>query len=212
MDQIIGDRGNGLKSHHYMGASMGAILGGGYVHASGIARAVFYVGGSPFTYVVGTTSLAGAYLSAVDLQFYRRTDTRLALSFPQMALDEVETAMYSQKDPVHSSYKKDVLLLAAQGDSVVIETAAEIMSRNVNATLMIPSVDQVPGYPLGLVKRSKHQVLLQEEACERSSHPIGTQQLSYGNTTARRQEVNRETLCTAAFLQRTCPMKSSQVS
>lgn len=139
----------GTVPHHFMGGSMGAILGGGYMHAAGASRGVLYTPGAPFTFIVGRSSLFAAFLSAVDLQFYDRKSFRLALAMWQSVFDEAETATWSQADPVTQSLRKDVLLLAALGDSVVMETSTAIMSRNVNASLITPSVESISALPAG---------------------------------------------------------------
>jgi hypothetical protein len=126
--------------YSFMGGSMGSILGAGYVYVAGVEKSVLYTGGSPFTFIIGRSTLFAAFLPFLDLQFYNRIDARVAITWWQLPFDEVESVMLTQPDPVTGSYSRNILVVAALGDSVVCKASTAILSRNINASLVIPSV------------------------------------------------------------------------
>ena len=73
-----------LSQSSFVGVSMGGILGGGYVAAANYSRAVLLVAGSPFTYVLGRSDLISFYLYIMNMQFFNRIDSRVALTSLQI--------------------------------------------------------------------------------------------------------------------------------
>ena len=155
---------------HYMGGSMGAILGGGYVAAAGIKRSVLAAGGSPFTFILGRSSIFSAFAFLYDLQFYNRIDARIMMSAWQIPFDEAEITgwtnlgnakeeqmienkrngvfsldgsdvLSTDSPKVNSTLEEtSILLQVALGDAVVTTLASHIMARSINSSLLLPSV------------------------------------------------------------------------
>ncbi len=116
---------------------------------------MLFTGGSPFTFIMGRSSLFAVFLPLFGLQFYNLVDARVAITWWQLPFDEVESLMLTQPDPVTGSYYHDILVISALGDSVVCKASSDILSRNLNATLLTPSVvDNVP-----LLKRGEENLI-----------------------------------------------------
>jgi hypothetical protein len=104
---------------------------------------------------MGRSSLFAVFLPLFGLQFYNLIDARVAITWWQLPFDEVESLMLTQPDPVTGSYYHDILVISALGDSVVCKASSDILSRNLNATLLTPSVvDNVP-----LLKRGEENLI-----------------------------------------------------
>jgi len=126
----------------FLGISMGTILGSGYVAYSQYKRAVLLVGGAPFTFLLGRSDLFGGFITLLDMQFYSRTDARIAMATWQLPFDAAESSGWSHT----GAYNNTALLLQnGLGDSTVTTIGARILANNVHSKLLTPSIFNVHG-------------------------------------------------------------------
>lgn len=128
----------------FVGVSMGGILGSGYIAVANYSRASLLVAGSPFTYIIPRSSLFVVYIGLMDLQFFDRRDIRIALTSMQIMMDPFESSGWAETGSYDNA---EVLVQISQGDSTVTPDGSAILSRNIKASNLDPSVQIIYGLP-----------------------------------------------------------------
>ena len=129
---------------HYMGNSMGAILGGGYSAFSGYKRSMFFVAGSSFTFLILRSDLFATFGVLFGFQLYNRVDMRIVVSTFQLLFDAAETTGWSQSGIYNQTSS---LTEIALGDSTVSTVAGRIFGYNLHATQLTPALFPIYGIP-----------------------------------------------------------------
>lgn len=126
----------------YLGISMGAIIGGGYVAFSEqLDTAVLNVGGTPFAFVLPRSTNFPAFENILNAELGDPRAVQLALSAFQTLWDPAETAGWT---PILK--ESDTLLLQHNlGDAQVTTLAGQRLARAVGAELLSPETRPVWG-------------------------------------------------------------------
>lgn len=146
----------------YIGYSMGSILGGGFVPYAKYDRAVFLSGGSPFTFLLARSSMFNFFALVADFQFYNRVDFRIMLTSLQILMDAGESSGWANSKYLQTG-KLSSLHQYCLGDSIVSTVSSNIMTRNLNSSLIVPTVlSPIYGVPpLPDTVRGRRNVMLQ---------------------------------------------------
>lgn len=129
---------------YYIGDSMGSILGGGYTAFTGYERSVFFVAGSPFTFLITRSDLFATFSVLFGFQLYNRVDMRIIISTFQLLFDAAETSGWSQSGVYN---KTSSLTEIALGDSTVSTVSGRIFGYNLHAKLLSPVLFPIYGIP-----------------------------------------------------------------
>lgn len=129
---------------HFIGESMGSILGGGYSAFSGYKRSAFYVAGSPFTFLITRSDLFATFSVLFGFQLFNRVDMRIIISTFQLLFDAAETSGWSQSGVYNTTSS---LTEIALGDSTVSTVAGRIFGFNLRATQLAPALFPIYGIP-----------------------------------------------------------------
>lgn len=127
---------------YFMADSMGGILGGAYSPFMGYLRSVFYVSGSPFSFLLPRSHLFAFLSVLMDCQVYNRVDARIIVTSWQLAFDAFESSGW-----VHSGAYDEIstLMEIALGDSTVTTISGRIMGVNLNSSQLQTSLFPVYG-------------------------------------------------------------------
>lgn len=134
----------------YYGNSQGAILGGGYVAASpDIERAVFGVGGTPYSLLLTRSADFDLYLGLLQTKYEDNVDISLLIALMQMLWDPGESAGWApfmNQEPLDDTTPtKTILMQVGIGDAQVPTLGAHITARSYGASLVDPPVRDVWG-------------------------------------------------------------------
>ena len=135
---------------YYYGNSQGSILGGGYVAFSpDIERAVFGVGGTPYSLLLTRSHDFDIYLILLEARYSDQVDISLFIGLMQLLWDPGEAAGWAHfmnETPVDDSTPtKQVLLQTAIGDAQVPTLAGQNLARAYGASLVDPPTRDVWG-------------------------------------------------------------------
>jgi hypothetical protein len=127
----------------YYGISQGGIVGGAYVALStDHHRAVFGVGGMPYSLLLARSNDFSPFYAALSGRFPDPRDTALLIAVFQSAWDIGESAGYAAHttaDPLLGAPAKRVLMQVAIGDAQVSTLGAHVMARAYGAVTLQPA-------------------------------------------------------------------------
>ena len=126
----------------FIGQSMGGILGSAYTAFAGYEQGAFLVSGAPFTFLVTRSRLFSTFLFTLLFQYYNAVDIRIIMMSYQLLFDAFESSGWKYSG-VYS--KMTTLTEIAEGDAIVSTVSGRIFAKNLNASLIAPSIFSVYG-------------------------------------------------------------------
>jgi hypothetical protein len=133
----------------YYGISQGGIIGGAYMALStDVERAVFGVGGMPYSLLLDRSLGFGVFGDLMRLQFEDTREFALVVAALQTSWDVGEGSGYAKvltSDPLPGTPPKTVLMQVAIGDAQVTTLGAHIGARAYGAVTLAPAVRPVWG-------------------------------------------------------------------